>query len=54
MTNPNPESEPEQKSVSKKINRLDFLLFTKLMDLIRIQGEIVQIIMEKYLYGDEE
>lgn len=48
-----PESEPEQKPVDKKINRLDFLLFTKLMEMVRLQGEIIQIIMEKTLYGDE-
>jgi len=48
------EPENDKKSVDKKINRQDFLLFTKLMEMITVQGEIVKILMEKTLYGDKE
>jgi len=54
MDTQNPESEPEQKSVEKKINGKLFLLFTKQQELLSLMIEINQIMMDILLYGDKE
>lgn len=53
MATPPPESEPEQKTVDKKINRKIFLLFTKQQEMLSLMIEINQITMEMLLYEDE-
>ena len=52
--NPNPESELDQKSVKKEINRKIILLFTNQNDILIKMGENNKILMELLLYGDKE
>ena len=54
MATPNPESELEQKSVKKEINRKIILLFTNQNDMLIKMAENNRILMELLLYGDKE
>ena len=48
-----PESELEQKSVEKKINRKIFLLFTNQQQILSLMIKNNQLMMEILLYGEE-
>ena len=51
---PPPESELEQKSVEKKINRKLFLLFTNQQQILSLMIKNNQLMMEILLYGDKD